>query len=924
MPRTARTAKTRTLQRLARKAASAGPPGWGGGGWSGGPLFVDAFRSRRAPSPPELVEACKGVVHACTTLNQGGVARTRLGLYVTTGEGQSRPKCAVHPKLRRQTKAMMAASGQVSRTCLYHQKMAAAAEVEEVAEHPLLAMIQHPNDDWDYDSWVRYAVLCLDVLGWFFSWPEPTSSLRGKPVDLLLWPLLAQYVLPVRYPDGSLTAKYTYFGAEYEPSDLIRGRFVSARDPYGLGYGPTQAAFAYVGLSDQYASVQENLLTQGGKISGYFTEADPAVPIGAPDAQKYERELNATATRANAGRLVYVPGNVKLVPTQWPPADLAALEVDDRAMKRIANCMGVPLSLVKQEDMSLASAEAGHRQHAELAVDPRCVLIANALTRWAHSFGRNHGLDGWDRLYFAYDNPVPEDEERKAKIVDMNLKNGRLTINEANEPDGIPRKEWGDEPWLPSTLVQPSTAAEMRERAASLAEQAASGPKPGEGESEDGNEDDPKDGEGKKGLPFLQRKDQADRGAELGGPSDDDDHGGEENTYGLPDGEDIEKLVREWYDRMQAETLEAAERAGDTIPLTLGDLTRHADEMARAVTPKITAYWDAAGKQTYARLGLDPDDWKVTNPHLEAVIRQAAFDFCQSTLRTANDRVDAALAKLHDEFVQGMVQGSTLPQLTKRVEGVFTGLSKGHARNIAITESSRAVHAAQAAADEQSGVVAGLKLLLSGDACELCREIADRCKQVPLDRPFAIVGDHPTYSTIRYPPLHPGCRCTAVEVLKPEFGGPDDPEWGQTLDQPQRDLPSAPLPAAEKAALKDAEARFGVTFRTDEHRPKDRTVVVDVRNLDAALAANRQEHVGAGGSNGIEGRYEGVAEFLERAKDEGIAVIQPRVYVDSSDRPRIGDGRHRWAYMRDHGAQGLPVSVDPEDVGRIRREYGVK
>src|SRR5262249_58199524 len=73
----------------------AAPPGNYGAGWGGGSWFSDAFRTRRAPSPHELVDAYKSLVYACVNLNANAVARLPLRLYATTKRGQSRPRCEV-------------------------------------------------------------------------------------------------------------------------------------------------------------------------------------------------------------------------------------------------------------------------------------------------------------------------------------------------------------------------------------------------------------------------------------------------------------------------------------------------------------------------------------------------------------------------------------------------------------------------------------------------------------------------------------------------------------------------------------------------------------------------------------------------------------------------------------------------------------
>src|SRR4051812_47034138 len=60
------------------------PGGSYGAGYGGGSWFSDSFRTRRAPSPSELVDAYKSLVFACVNLNANAVARTPLRLFATT------------------------------------------------------------------------------------------------------------------------------------------------------------------------------------------------------------------------------------------------------------------------------------------------------------------------------------------------------------------------------------------------------------------------------------------------------------------------------------------------------------------------------------------------------------------------------------------------------------------------------------------------------------------------------------------------------------------------------------------------------------------------------------------------------------------------------------------------------------------------
>lgn len=258
-----------------------------------------------------------------------------------------------------------------------------------------------------------------------------------------------------------------------------------------------------------------------------------------------------------------------------------------------------------------------------------------------------------------------------------------------------------------------------------------------------------------------------------------------ENTYGNPTGRPLATRLREWLDRQRREVLGTVATLGTEIPATFPPLSNYDDPMASSMTPVLGAYWEESGRATRGRLGLDPGEWTVTNPHTRQKIREQALDFCRSTNQTTSKALNLALARLRDELIAGVVEhGESLDQLTDRVNGVFDRAERWRARRIAATEASRAVHAAQEQSAVESGVVAGFEWLLSGDACPLCRQVATEARMVPIGRAFAHVGDDPAYSRIAHPPLHPSCQCAMVEVLTPEFGGPSDPRWSETLDQP--------------------------------------------------------------------------------------------------------------------------------------------
>lgn len=96
------------------------------------------------------------------------------------------------------------------------------------------------------------------------------------------------------------------------------------------------------------------------------------------------------------------------------------------------------------------------------------------------------------------------------------------------------------------------------------------------------------------------------------------------------------------------------------------------------------------------------------------------------------------------------------------------------------------------------------------------------------------------------------------------------------------------------------------------------TVVwLDVAKFDAAWQAS-ENYVGAGGAGSLHGRrYLNVGCFIEAHWQ----LWYPHVaLIDGL--PEFVDGRHRFAWLRDHGASAIPVTVSSPDDVELEQLYG--
>ena len=89
---------------------------------------------------------------------------------------------------------------------------------------------------------------------------------------------------------------------------------------------------------------------------------------------------------------------------------------------------------------------------------------------------------------------------------------------------------------------------------------------------------------------------------------------------------------------------------------------------------------------------------------------------------------------------------------------------------------------------------------------------------------------------------------------------------------------------------------------------------------DNAWASEDMHYIGEGE---IGNRYEKVLEFfamdpVERLQKFG-PIVMPRAKVDVRGQITIGNGRHRYAVMRDLGAEKIPISMTEDSLQNAER-----
>ncbi len=437
-----------------------------GTSWISGPQFTDNYGARRAPSPWQLIEKYKSLVFAMVSRNEKGVCRVPLRLYYDGGKdpGGTVGRLCNPGRITRSTFQHLFRAGLVSN--------GSVDKVQEVRTHPVLDRLDRPDP---YGYFNRNALLSLisrynDTVGSAYLYPEGAGwgndqrKSGRREVPDWIWVLYSQYVLPVRQAASPLVDRFTYFRDTIPFDQLIWFRqTISLKDPYGSGYSPTYASDMYSDLEDKFVTLQDQILGLGPMPRVVATAKDPMMAPGRDEAIAFKQDMKRQQSGSNAGGLYVNTGAWDFTPMTYAPADLSGMDLSEYDMYRMASIFDQPPTYYTV-DTNLANLQAADEQHAKMGIEPRCTRIAGTLTDFVRMFD--------ERLFFAFDSCLREDEQQKAQIIDMALKNGSITINQANLESQWPPAPYGDEPWMSNSLVQPSMAMEAHEQKLEQGDQA--------------------------------------------------------------------------------------------------------------------------------------------------------------------------------------------------------------------------------------------------------------------------------------------------------------------------------------------------------------------------------------------------------------------------------------------------------------------
>jgi len=674
-------------------------------------------RATKGASDDELIERYRSWVYTCANKNAVTAAQVPLRAYVKGGTRR-------WPTKRVEYRQKQHFAQQFGRKD--------AGDIEEIEEHPILDLLAKVNPWRNSFDLLELIFLYEGLVGNSYVY-----KLRGRlGVPEELWVLPSQWV-EIKPDKQKFIAGYWY-GRSLESRQFIPAADMIhflLPDPASLFYG-TSPLRAVLGVVD----VHQDLLDYGTALLENYGRPDFAVVIKgrlSDDQRKaLHNELRQTFSGSHAGSAAVLDDMQDIKPLGFTPRDMSWLGDRKLTMEEIAGAFGVPLSKLKTDDVNRSNAEAGNYSYMHDTISPLLKRVEQKLNEQLCP-----DFDPGRRLFLAFDDCVPENREYLLEELRVHLTTGYASINEKREHDGLDPVDGGDVPLVPNNMVplgsqgepdstpppEDGTPPSRAYKAQRLAPSAAQAAQPATDDIETAL----------KGIVARDFESQRrEVQANIAAMSQD-----EKGTGPLIEETEIWLFGRSKWNRL------LGEHCNSTLK---GAIMRGGDYAANILAMGVS--------------------FEVNRPELQAWLGKYVFEFARRVNDKTHDDLKATLS-------EGLMAGEHAKALQSRVAGVFEDYARYRTERIARTEAIRALNAGQEQLWRQSGVVSHVRWITSGDACEFCREMANRT--VMLGTTFWSEGQQMnvqldsggegrmqfSYSDVSYPPLHPNCRCAVEAVL---------------------------------------------------------------------------------------------------------------------------------------------------------------
>jgi len=382
------------------------------------------------------LNAYQGWVYTAASKNATAVASTPIKLFVGK-PNRDRIKSHATRIITKEREAKIRESPSLS--CL--PQVRKAVEIEEVIDHPMLDLFMNVNAFMNQFSLFELTDLYQELCGnayWYV-----LKDRLGTPRELWVIPPGNFRVIPdrVEFIKGyvmSMGMDKEYFKEE----DIVHFKMPSPTSVY-YGQSPLSAITSSYNISQNINKYENFVFQNMGRLEGAF-ETDNE--LSQYEFERLKAEIDQTFRGiANTGKSPLLEKGVKYKPYGATPRDLSFLGGRSKVKEEILNAYGQSLGLW-DKDSTRANATVANENFMRDAIRPR-------LIRGEEKINEKLTPQFDEKLFVAFEDPVPEDKEFRLKEKEANLKTGYSSINMERMEDNKDSVEWGDKPILNSNMI---------------------------------------------------------------------------------------------------------------------------------------------------------------------------------------------------------------------------------------------------------------------------------------------------------------------------------------------------------------------------------------------------------------------------------------------------------------------------------------
>jgi len=391
-----------------------------------------------------LLNAYNSWVYVCSSRNAAAFAATPLRLFIAKPEGFNTRKNSTKEIDPKHKKYLMS-QGHIAGL----PQVVKAADIEEITDHRVLDMLHEVNPVLNKTDLLETTDLYEELTGnayWYLA--------REKGGDMLpqeIWPMPPDRVTIVPDPVDFI-AHYNFIDGQghripFKREDIIHFKWPNPKDIY-YGASPLMGIVDMYNINTNMNRFENRMFSNSAEIKGVFSTEQEI------DDDSFERLrtelLEVLQGVANTGIPLVLDKGLKFQATQFSPRELAFKDGRRWTKEEIYEAFDTPMGLFDSK-ANRANAEAAQFVYAKYGIAPRHRRFEEKLNeRLAPLYD--------EKIFFAFDNVVPEDKEFELKT-DVELsKIATIAGNEIRKRRGMEEMEGLDEPFIAQGMVPVSQA----------------------------------------------------------------------------------------------------------------------------------------------------------------------------------------------------------------------------------------------------------------------------------------------------------------------------------------------------------------------------------------------------------------------------------------------------------------------------------